>query len=162
MGVGSRPAQLALDIVERAADDALTQRLRLLWTCIVVLAGLLPRMTFDAIQAYANIAVTKSTAVDCGVCDSCQSATWYEPQSSQRSNIVAQSHLPQAHERMDFIQPPVSAPRSSVFDPLRPYCGPAWHAVLYRHAASACQLFSQKACQSRDCARTAGQGCQCW
>jgi hypothetical protein len=79
MGVGQRPAQLALDIVERAASDALKQRLRLLWTYIVVLVGLIPRMVFDVIQAYANIAVTKNTAVDCGVCDACQSATWCAP-----------------------------------------------------------------------------------
>jgi len=91
MGLGSQPAQLALDIAERAAGDALTQRLRLLRTCIVVLAGLLPRMTFDAIQAYANIAVTKNTAADCGVCDSCQSSTWCEPQSSQSAAKLLRS-----------------------------------------------------------------------
>jgi hypothetical protein len=73
---GSAPAQLALEIVERVADDALKMRLRILLTGIFVLFGLLPRVVFDVLQAYANTAVKKSSNPNCGICDSCQEVTW--------------------------------------------------------------------------------------
>ena len=65
---------LALQIVERAADDTLDQKFRILATCVWVTLGLMPRAVFDVIQAIANIDTRKNP--DCGQCEPCQSVNW--------------------------------------------------------------------------------------
>ena len=72
----AEPSLLALQIVERAADDTLGQKLRILSTCVCVLLGFVPRLVFDVIQAYANTDVNKNLNKDCGLCGACQSSTW--------------------------------------------------------------------------------------
>ncbi len=69
-------SDLALQIVERAADDTIHQKLRIFTTCAFVILGCVPRLAFDSIQAYANIDTHKSQASNCGQCDACQSTTW--------------------------------------------------------------------------------------
>jgi hypothetical protein len=65
---------LALQIVERAADETLDQKLRVLATCFCVTLGLMPRAAFDVIQAIANIDTSKNPS--CGQCEPCQSVNW--------------------------------------------------------------------------------------
>lgn len=65
---------LALQIVERAADDTLDQKFRILATCVWVTLGLMPRAVFDVIQAIANIDTRRNP--DCGQCEPCQSVNW--------------------------------------------------------------------------------------
>ena len=72
----AEPSLLALQIVERAADDTLGQKLRILSTCVCVLLGFVPRLVFDVIQAYANTDINKNLNKNCGLCDACQSSTW--------------------------------------------------------------------------------------
>jgi hypothetical protein len=72
----NRNSDLALQIVERAADDTFHQKLRIFTTCAFVILGCVPRLAFDSIQAYANIDTHKSQVSNCGQCDACQSTTW--------------------------------------------------------------------------------------
>ena len=65
---------LALQIVERAADDTLDQKFRILATCVWVTLGLMPRAVFDVIQAIANIDTRMNP--NCGQCEPCQSVNW--------------------------------------------------------------------------------------
>jgi hypothetical protein len=69
-------SDLALQIIERAADDTFHQKLRIFTTCAFVILGCVPRLAFDSIQAYANIDTHKSQVSNCGQCDACQSTTW--------------------------------------------------------------------------------------